>query len=202
MPQTEALLSRFRAAHTQVLGVSVDSVFSHASWGASLGGVSFPLLADFHPKGELAKSLGLYLEAAGIGDRATVIINSAGTVEYVEAVGPPGQRDIEVLASKCEEIDGKGTPVVDSAPPPGTGAGTLYVRSNCGPSRFCSWALTNLHLGEIQIKNVSEDSAAAAELEKASGGSQAPCLVLGSEAILEHDAIIAKLVAGAAPLPG
>ncbi len=203
MPQTEALLQRFRAAHTQVLGVSVDSVFSHASWGASLGGVSFPLLADFHPKAELAKSLGLYLESAGITDRATVIVNSAGIVEFAEAVGPAGQRDIEALASRCEEIDAKGgTPTVDFADPPGVGAGTLYVRSNCGPSRFCSWALTNLHLQQIELANVTEDSAAATELERASGGTQAPCLVLGGEVTLEHDAIIAKLVEGAAPLLG
>jgi glutaredoxin len=195
----EALLPRFQAAHTQVLGVSVDSVYSHASWGASLGGVSFPLLADFHPKGGLAKSLGLYLEADGIGDRATVIINSAGVVEFVEAVGPSGQRNIEDLAAKCEEIDKKGAATADFADPKGTGAGTLYVRSNCGPSRFSSWALSNLHLEQIEIKNVSESSSAAAELEKASGGSQAPCLVLGGEATLEHDAIIAKLVAGALP---
>ena len=64
----EAMLDRFRAAHTQVLGVSVDSVYSHAAWAASLGGVSFPLLADFHPKGALASELGLYLDGAGITD--------------------------------------------------------------------------------------------------------------------------------------
>ncbi len=203
MPQVEALLSRFHAAHTQVLGVSVDSVFSHASWGASLGGISFPLLADFHPKGELAKKLGLFLDAAGISDRASVIINSAGIVEFAEAVGPPGQRDIEALAARCEEIDKKGgSPTADFAEPPGVGAGTLFVRNNCGPSRFCSWALTNLHLNQIKLENVSENSAAASELEKVSGGSQAPCLALDSGVTLEHDAIIAKLTTGAAPLTG
>ncbi len=202
MPQTEALLPRFRAAHTQVLGVSVDSVYSHASWAASLGGVSFPLLADFHPKAELAKSLGLYLDAAGISDRATVIIDSNGVVQYVEAVGPPGQRDIEALLAECEKVDGKGTPTVDLAEPPGIAAGVLYVRSNCGPSRFATWARDNLHLDQIALSNVSKDPAAAAELERASGGSQAPCLVVAGEATTEHDAIIAKLVAAAAVLPG
>ena len=202
MPQTEALLPRFRAAHTQVLGVSVDSVYSHASWGASLGGVSFPLLADFHPKAGLAQSLGLYLEAAGITDRASVIIDSDGVVQYVEAVGPGGQRDIEALLAECERVDGRGTPTIDFADPPGIGAGVLYVRSNCGPSRFATWARDNLHLDQIALQNVSKDPTAAAELEKASGESQAPCLVVAGEATGEHEAIIAKLVAGAAPLPG
>ena len=54
----QALLPRFRAAHTQVLGVSVDSMYCHANWARDLGGVSFPLLADFHPKGEVARSYG------------------------------------------------------------------------------------------------------------------------------------------------
>ena len=195
MPQTEALLPRFRAAHTQVLGVSVDSVFSHASWGASLGGISFPLLADFHPKGDLAKELGLYLEDAGITDRATVIINSEGVVEYIQAVGPSGQRDIEALAVECEAVDKKGTPTVDFVEPAITPAGTLFVKSNCGPSRFAARALTNLHLNRIEVINVSENPAAAVDLDKLAGGKQAPCLVLDGEVTLEHEAIIARLVA-------
>ena len=52
------LLPRFRAVHTQVLGVSIDSIYSHASWGSDLGGVSFPLLSDFEPKGAVARSYG------------------------------------------------------------------------------------------------------------------------------------------------
>ena len=35
-------------------GVSIDSVHSHANWGRELGGVSFPLLSDFEPKGAVA----------------------------------------------------------------------------------------------------------------------------------------------------
>ncbi len=76
----ERLLARFRSAHTQVLGVSVDSVFCHANWGQSLGGISFPLLADFHPKGAMATGYGLFLSDNGITDRATVVIDLSGTL--------------------------------------------------------------------------------------------------------------------------
>jgi peroxiredoxin len=199
VPQTEALLARFRAAHTQVLGVSVDSTFSHASWGASLGGVSFPLLSDFHPKGAVAQSLGVYLDGAGITDRASLIIDSSGAVQYAVAVGPGGQRDIEELAAECERIDALGTPTAD-APSGAPVSGVLYVRNQCGPSRFVQEARTNLHLEGLQVRNVSDDSSAAAELEKASGGSQAPVLVVGDEATAESAAIIAKLVAASSPL--
>lgn len=200
MPQAEALLGRFRAAHTQVLGVSVDSVYSHASWGASLGGVSFPLLADFHPKGEVARSFGVYLENAGITDRATILIDSAGVVRHASSVGPGGQRDIAALAAECERVDATGTKTAPAPRAAGVPAGVLYVRNNCGASRFARWAAENLHLAQIEVKNVSEDARAAAELTKVSGGKQAPCLVIGGQPTLEHAAIIAKLVAAAAPL--
>jgi len=61
-------LPRFRAAHTQVLGVSVDSIHCHANWGVSLGGISFPLLSDFVPKGNMAASYGAYLAAGLLAD--------------------------------------------------------------------------------------------------------------------------------------
>ena len=46
------MIDRFNEADTQVLGVSIDSKHSHKKWAESLGGVSYPLLQDFHPKGE------------------------------------------------------------------------------------------------------------------------------------------------------
>jgi hypothetical protein len=53
------MLGEFERADTQVLGVSVDSIYCHGNWAKSLGGVSFPLLADFHPKGAMAKKYGV-----------------------------------------------------------------------------------------------------------------------------------------------
>jgi len=200
VPETEALLPRFRAAHTQVLGVSVDSVYCHAAWGASMGGISFPLLADFQPRGKLAGSLGLFLEAAGITDRATVIIDKDGIVRYAASVGPPGRRNIEDLAAECEKVDGA-NPGQELPSGPGLPSGSvLYIRSNCGASRAAAIARDNLHLADVAVKNVSADSAARAELEKISGGAQAPCLVVDGAALLEADAIIARFVKAAGVL--
>lgn len=76
-----------------MLGVSVDSKFCHKAWADSFGGIRFPLLADFHPKGAMAKAYGLYLEDAGITDRATVLVGKDGKVLWSESVTPKGQRD-------------------------------------------------------------------------------------------------------------
>jgi alkyl hydroperoxide reductase subunit AhpC len=70
-----------------------------------MGGVSYPLLADFHPKGDVAKAHGLYLEEAGISDRATVIVDKDGVVRYVASATPAGKREIADLAAECEKVD-------------------------------------------------------------------------------------------------
>ena len=199
----QALLPRFRAAHTQVLGVSVDSVYCHANWAKDLGGVSFPLLADFHPKGEVARSYGLYLDAAGITDRATVLIDAAGVVRHVESVTPAGRRDIAALAAECERLDGEYSgPIEDFGEPPGLPAGgLLYVKSSCGFSRTALLARDNLHLGErVAVSNVSEDATAREALVQASGSEQAPCLVIGEEKIQESADIVARLLEATAPV--
>jgi glutaredoxin len=199
----QALLPRFRAAHTQVLGVSVDSVYCHANWAKDLGGVSFPLLADFHPKGEVARSYGLYLDEAGITDRATVLIDAAGVVRHASSVGPAGQRDIGELAAECERLDGAYSgPVEDFADPAGLPeGGLLYVKSSCGFSRAALLARDNLHLsGRIAVRNVSEDTAAREALVQVSGKDQAPCLVIGGETIQESADIVVRLVEATTPL--
>ena len=199
----QALLPRFRAAHTQVLGVSVDSVYCHLNWAKDLGGVSFPLLADFHPKGEVARAYGLYLEGAGITDRATVLIDAAGVVCQAESVTPAGQRDIAALAAECEQLDQEySEPVEDFSEPLGLPeGGVLYVKSKCGFSRAALLARDNLHLSKrIAVKNVSEDAASREALVQASGSEQAPCLEIGGETIQESADIVTRLLEATAPV--
>ena len=65
---------------TQVLGVSVDSVHCHAAWANGMGGVAFPLLADFEPRGEVGRSYGVWLPEEGVTDRGTLLIGTDGRV--------------------------------------------------------------------------------------------------------------------------
>lgn len=193
----ERLLPRFRAAHTQVVGVSVDSIFCHANWGVSLGGISFPLLADFHPKGALARAYGLYLEDAGITDRATVIVDASGVVRHSSSVTPDGKRDIGALAALCEKVDQEhGDGLEDFSEPIGAGKEpTLYVKSHCGHSRKAMIARDNLHLANVvPLRNVSEDPKALQDLLRIAGKDQAPCLVIDGKPMHEADSIVRYLV--------
>jgi glutaredoxin len=182
--------------------VSVDSVHCHANWAASLGGVSFPLLADFHPKGAMATAYGLYLDHRGTSDRATVIIDADGIVRHASSVTPSGSRDIAELAALCEQVDREYAGSLPAAiTAPGVSSATLYVKSNCGFSRSALLARTNLHLEQqVQVKNVSEDAAALAELEKLTGSRQAPALELEGELVVESQDIVRRLVSAASSL--
>ena len=190
-------MSRYHAAHTQPLGISIDSVYCHANWAQSLGGISFPLLSDFNPKGAVAESYGLYLEKAGITDRATVIIDADGMVQHISSVTPSGERNIAELADLCEEVDRKyeGSLPEIERPPGLSGRLELLVKSGCGFSRAVLLARDNLHLEDrIATHNVTEDEGAMARLRELTGKEQAPCLVVDGEPMLESQDIIRYLV--------
>ena len=177
------------------MGVSIDSIHSHANWACDLGGVSFPLLADFHPKGAVAESFGHYLSEAGITDRSTVIIDRDGVVQYSVSVTPGGKRDIDELAAECEKIEsaqsGSGSTPAPGALPDGT---ELYVKSACGFSRRALLALDNLGIRDaVKVRNVTEDADAAKALQATGGKDQAPCLVLGGEAVYETEELMKRL---------
>jgi hypothetical protein len=194
LPALEAQLERLTRSHTQALAVSIDSAAVHAAFGNSLGGISYPMLADFHPKGALASGLGVYLDNEGTTDRATVIVDAAGVVRHVSSTG---KRDMEAVAKLCEEIDAayEGD-LPDAAKAEGLAADSLvYVRDNCQPSRSVLWARTNLHLDGLQVKNVSQDTAALAELKERTGAETAPVLLESGKVTAESHKIVSYLSA-------
>ena len=76
MPSYQADHARFESADARVLGVSIDSIPSHRAFAKSLGGIDkYPLLADFHPKGEVARAYGVYIEDRGFTERAIFLID-------------------------------------------------------------------------------------------------------------------------------
>jgi peroxiredoxin len=97
MPAYEADLDRFREYDAQVLGISVDSVPCNTAWAKSLGGISYDLLSDFHPKGAVAKAFGAYRENDGISERALFVVDKEGKFAYVDIHDIGDQPDNEEL---------------------------------------------------------------------------------------------------------
>src|SRR6266404_4785783 len=75
------LLADLEAEDVSMYGISVDSAYCHKAFQAHLG-IRIPLLADFHPKGAVAKAYGVYDEKWGNSARALVMIGPDLTVEW------------------------------------------------------------------------------------------------------------------------
>jgi peroxiredoxin len=80
-------LGEFERRGVELVGISVDSAFCHHAFREQLG-LTMPLLADFHPKGEVAKAYGLWSEQYGQSGRALVLVGPDGLVEWAY-VSPP-----------------------------------------------------------------------------------------------------------------
>jgi peroxiredoxin len=73
-------LPEFERCRTRVVGISVDSLYSHGAW-AAVRGLSFPLLADFSPRGGVAARYRV-LRDDGFSDRALFVVDPRGTIRY------------------------------------------------------------------------------------------------------------------------
>ena len=106
MPSYEAESADFERYDAQVLGISVDSVPSHIAFAKSVGGITtYPLLADFHPKGEVSKKYGVWKEDKGISERANLIVDKQGVIRYIDVHEIGEAPDNEQLRDVLRELD-------------------------------------------------------------------------------------------------
>ena len=84
----QELLPEFGRFGAELLGISVDSAWSHLAFAVDRN-LHFPLLADFEPKGEVARSYDVYRAQDGTSERALFVIDADGVVRwsYVSPVG-------------------------------------------------------------------------------------------------------------------
>lgn len=81
---------------TQVLGLSVDSVPGLKAWAESLGGVTYPLLSDFYPHGQVAEKYGV-LRSEGYTERAIFVMDKRGIIRYIDVHDIDKQPDNDEL---------------------------------------------------------------------------------------------------------
>ena len=74
-------LPELRKLNAELLGISVDGVWCHAAFSADRK-LHFPLLADFEPKGAVARQYGAYREQDGIAERALFVLDAEGVVSW------------------------------------------------------------------------------------------------------------------------
>ena len=84
MPAYNADLDRFAGFNAQVVGISVDSIFSHIAWQKrDVGLLNYPLASDFYPHGETAQKYQAFREGPplpGINDRVVYLVDKQGKI--------------------------------------------------------------------------------------------------------------------------
>lgn len=82
------ILSEFHRFDAELLGISVDGAWCHAAFRQDRR-LHFSLLADFEPKGHVARQFGVYRDQDGTSERALFVIDAAGVIRwsYVSPIG-------------------------------------------------------------------------------------------------------------------
>lgn len=82
------ILQEFSRLNAQLLAISVDGAWCHAAYAVDRK-LHFPLLADFEPKGGVARDYGVYRQADGVCERALFVIDGEGIItwSYVSPMG-------------------------------------------------------------------------------------------------------------------
>ena len=100
------ILPEFQRFNTALLGISVDGVWCHLAYSRDRK-LRFPLLSDFEPKGEVARSYGVYRDGEGVCERALFVLDADGNVHwsYVSPIGinPGADGILRVLEDMREE---------------------------------------------------------------------------------------------------
>jgi peroxiredoxin len=96
-------LKQFQTLNAQILGLSVDSVWSHKAFADKMG-IQYPLLADFHPRGAVADKFGIYLADKGITGRAVAIIDKGGKLAWFKDYGIPVVPDMKEVSEALAKL--------------------------------------------------------------------------------------------------
>ena len=75
------VLPEFRRYGAELLGISVDGAWCHQAFAHDRK-LHFALLADFEPKGAVARSYGVYRTAEGVAERALFVIDEKGMIAW------------------------------------------------------------------------------------------------------------------------
>ncbi|MDE3108954.1 MAG: peroxiredoxin [Acidobacteriota bacterium] len=96
-------MKRFEQLDAQVLGLSVDSVWSHKAFAEKMH-IQYPLLADFQPRGAVGDKFGVYLADKGITGRAIAIIDRQGKVAWFKNYDIPAVPDVKEVSDALAKV--------------------------------------------------------------------------------------------------
>ena len=96
--------SEFEGKDTQVLGISTDARATQTAFATSQGGVPYPVLSDFHPKGLAAQLYGVYNEERGTAKRAVIIVDKQGIVRFKRTYASMADLNVADILAEVDKL--------------------------------------------------------------------------------------------------
>lgn len=91
------------ARNAIVLGITVDNLPTLHAWCHEMGDVWFPVLSDFFPHGEVARTYGI-LRPEGMSERAVFVVDTAGIIRYIDIHDINAKPDLETLVKELDKL--------------------------------------------------------------------------------------------------
>jgi len=204
MPSYEEALPAFEGYNTQVLGISVDHVPCLKAWAESLEGISYPLLSDLWPHGEVAQRYGVFRSEEGRSERALFVVEEEGIVRYVDVhdideqpdnaevfrvlreLEPDGRVPVEAFAQKFAPAEGaEAEAAPEAVAEPGSRRVLLYCRPGCIDCRLARRFLERHSVPYTEINVRAEPEAAARVMEWTGGPLISPVFDVDGQIIID-----------------
>lgn len=103
VPEYQKVIEKFDEFDCQLLCLSVDSIPSLMAWARSLGGLSFPIMSDFWPHGEVSMMYG-NLNGKGYANRTVFLIDKKGVIRWIERLDPAQLPNNDDLFEQLEKL--------------------------------------------------------------------------------------------------
>jgi glutaredoxin len=178
--------------HTQVLGISVDSTDCLRAWADSLGGITYPLLSDFWPHGQVAATYGV-LREGGASERALFVIDKQGVIRYVDVHDIDQQPDNDLLFRVLAELEPQAAArFMDKQHPPEPeplGDVILYCTAWCPDCRRARAWLKERNIPYVEVDVTRNRDAAAKVRGWANGYETTPTFDVKGTIIVNFDPV-------------
>jgi alkyl hydroperoxide reductase subunit AhpC len=107
MPGYNAQLQRFSDYDTEVISVSVDSIYSTIAWEKEIGPLDYPLASDYFPHGAVAQKYGVFRDQepfAGVSERAVFVVDENGKIAFSKIYPMDQLPDTNEIFAVLEEL--------------------------------------------------------------------------------------------------
>jgi peroxiredoxin len=175
-----------------VLGITTDHVPSLTAWAESLKGITYPLLSDFWPHGEVSEKYGVLRSENGVPNRTIFVIDKEGVIRHIaqyDQMEQPENEDLFAELAKLEPVRHallQARKQEDEAELP-TGGVVLYCTRWC-PScvKARKWLID--HEIEYVEVNVGTSGKAAEQIKQWTGGNRTtPTLDIDGTVVIGWD---------------